>query len=243
MQRSLVVTGSLVLAIALALWVWLPGHESVDTVGDKASPKQGLQSAGLPASLDAGTPANPAAAPSVQSLTSPSATTGSGVPVTVTAPQQLLVGEMNDLVVGVGANADVAEISFTVQFDANVLQVRAGTEGDWAMEAGLKTRFAAEISGKEDRVQIRASVSGQRAGLGAGSVGIVKFQAVAPGTTSVMISDVVAKDWVGRWIPVAVSASNLRVTVDSVPPSEPEPWRQHRAVSAEPVTETAQDGD
>lgn len=164
------------------------------------------------------------------------------MPITVAAPQKLLVGEMNDLVVGVGANAGVGEISFTVQFDPNVLQVRAGSEGDWAMDAGLSTRFAAEISDKEDRVQIRSSVSGQRIGMAGSSVAVVKFQAVAPGTTSVLITNVMVKDLTGRWIASAVSASSLPMTVDSVPP-QAEAWRERRAATVEPPTETTEDGD
>ena len=109
-------------------------------------------------------------------------------------PQKLLVGEMNDLVIGVGANAGVGEIGFTVQFDASVLQVRAASQGDWAVDVGVNPRFAAEISGAEDRVQIRSAVSGQRVGRSGGSVAVVQFQPVAPGTTSVLITDVVVKD-------------------------------------------------
>jgi hypothetical protein len=175
-------------------------------------------------------------------LAPPSTTSLFAVPITVAAPQKLVVGEMNDLVVGVGANGGLSEVSFTVQFDANVLQVRAGTEGDWAMDAGLKTQFAAEISDKEDRVQIRSSVSGQRVSLAGSSVAIVRFQAVAPGTTSVLITDVAVKDLTGRLTESVVSASNLRMTVDSVPPGG-EGWRQRRAVVAEPLSETTEASD
>ena len=95
----------------------------------------------------------------------PFATTGFAVPITVAAPQKLQVGEMNELVVAMGANAGVNEISFTVQFDADVLQVRAGTEGSWAEGAGLDARFAAEVSETGDRVQIRSAASGQEVRL------------------------------------------------------------------------------
>jgi hypothetical protein len=165
------------------------------------------------------------------------------VPITVAAPQKLLVGEMNDLVVGVGASAGVNEISFTAHFDPNVLQVRAGTEGDWSMDVGLTARFVAEIADDADRVQIRSAVSGQRAGMAGGSVAIVRFQAVAPGTTSVLITDVVVKDLAGRSIASAVSASNLQMTVDSFPPPQPEAWRQRGAVAVEPPTQTTEEGD
>jgi len=172
-----------------------------------------------------------------------SATTLSAVPVTVTAPQKVLVGEMNDLVVGVGPNASVDEIAFTVQFDRDVLQVRAGIEGDWAVAAGRNTRFAAEISDKEDRVRIRSYASGPNVRIAGGSVAIVQFQAVAPGATLVMVTDVVLKDFAGKSIPVAISQSNLEIAVDSVPPPQANVARQHRVIAAEPPSETGEDGD
>ena len=234
------------LAAALALWLWwLPADEVVEVASGKANAKAGLQSTGSPASLVWPTPSTPAisiAAPPVPLSVLPFATTGFAIPITVAAPQKLKVGEMNELVVAVGANAGVNEISFTVQFDADVLQVRAGAEGSWAEGPGLDARFAAEVSETGDRVQIRSAVSGQRIGVAGGSVAIVQFQAVAPGTTSIVITDVVVKDLAGRSIASAVSAS-LQVTVDSVPPPQPEAWRQRRAADVEPPTETTEDGD
>jgi hypothetical protein len=101
-----------------------------------------------------------------------------------------------------------------VQFDPNVLQVRAGTQGDWAVAVGVNPRFAAEISAAEDRVQIRSAVSG-RGRPGRRQRGHVQFQAVTTGTTSVLITDVVIKDSSGRSMVPSVSASNLQVTADS----------------------------
>ena len=230
--------------MVLLLLARLPADDKVvDVASGKANAKPGLPSAGSSASLDWRTPAMPTTPPPVPLLARPSATTVFAVSITVAGPQKLLVGEMNDLVVGVGANAGVSEISFTVQFDANVLQVRAGTEGGWAEGAGLNAHFAAEISGTEDRLQIRSAVSGQPVGLAGGSVAIVQFQAVAPGKTSVLITDVAVKDLAGRSIASAVSPSNLQMTVDSVPPPQPEARHQRRAVAVEPLTETTEVGD
>ena len=147
---------------------------------------------------------------------------------------------MNDLVISVGANAGVSEISFTVQFDANVLQVRAGTRRGLGGRAPARRTFRGrDLRSEEDRVQIRSAVSGQRAGMAGGSVAIVQFQAVAPGTTSVLITDVVVKDLAGRSMATAVSASNLQVTVDSAPPRAARS-RSASAVAVEPPTETTQ---
>ena len=139
------------LAATLALWLWwLPADEVVEVASGKANAKAGLQSTGSPASLVWPMPSTPAisiAAPPVPLSVLPFATMGFAVPITVAAPQKLQVGEMNELVVAVGANAGVNEISFTVQFEPDVLQVRAGTEGSWAEGAGVNARFAAEVSG------------------------------------------------------------------------------------------------
>jgi len=123
-----------------------------------------------------------------------------------------------------------------------VLQVRAGTEGSWGEGAGVNARFAAEVSETGDRVQIRSAISGQRTGLAGGTVAIVKFQAVGPGTTSIVITDVAVKDMAGTSIASAVSAS-LPMTVDSAPPRQPEAWPQRRAAAGEPPAGNTEDGD
>jgi len=243
MQRAPIVMSGVGLAAALALWAWLPaGDEVVDVASAKGNQKPSLQSAGPPAILAGRTPAKPTTAPPVPSLAQPSTTTVYAGPITVAAPQQLYVGEMNDLVVGVGENESVNEVSYTVQFDPDVLQARVGTEGDWATGAGLDPRFAAEISDAGDRVQIRSAVSAQRSGMQGRSVALVQFLAVAPGTTTVLITDVVVKDVAGRSMTSADSALNLQMTVESAPP-QPEAWRQRRAVVAEPPAETTEEGD
>ena len=233
-------------AAALALWIaFSPDEKAAAVTSGNADVPASLASAASPASLDPpmqATPATPTAAPPVPLPALPSATTSFAVPVTVTAPQKVLVGELNDLVVSVGPNAGFGEIGFTVQFDPNVLQVRAGTQGDWAVAVGVNPRFSAEISGGEDRVQVRSALPGLRAGLAGGSVATVQFQAISTGTTSVLITDVVVKDTMGRSMRPALSASNLQITADSLPPrrvARPE----HGAVSAEPLAATTQEGD
>lgn len=245
-QRPLMAMSGIGLAAALALWAWwLPADDEVVEVGSaKASAKAGPQSTGSPASLVRPMSSTPAIsiAPPVPMSVLPFATMGVAVPITVAAPQKLQVGEMNELVVTVGANAGINEVSFTMQFEADVLQVRAGTEGSWAEGAGVNARFAAEVSETGDRVQIRSAVSGQRTGVAGGTVAIVKFQAVGPGTTSIVITDVAVKDMAGTSVASAVSAS-LPMTVDSAPPRQPEAWRQRSAAAVEPPTENTEDGD
>ena len=244
-RPAAIVISGVGLAAALALWIGVSADDGVvDVASGNANAKPRLASAGSPVSLDRPTQvprATPTAASPVPLAAPPSATTDLVVQITVTAPRKVLVGEMNDLSVSVGVNAGFSEIGFTVQFDPDVLQVRAGTQGGWAVAVGVNPRFTSEISDAEDRVQIRSIASAPRAGLAGGSVATVQFQALATGTTSVLITDVVVKDSTGRSLLSAISASNLQVTVDSAP--LPAARREPRAVTAEPPAETIEEGD
>ena len=234
----------LVVALALAVWVLPRTDEVVDVASAKANAKPGLWAASASASGDWRTPTTPAMGPAMPSSALALAPTAFPVPVTVAAPQKLQVGEMNELVVGLGRNSGVGEVSFTVLFDPDVLQARGGTEGDWATGVTVDApAFAAEVSDEGDQVQIRRAVSDQQVGVAGGSVAIVQFQSVAPGKTSVLITDVVVKDWAGRSMASAVSAATLQVTVDAVPAPQPEASRELHPVVVEPPTVTTEDGD
>jgi len=164
-------------------------------------------------------------------------------PITMAVSQTPHVGEMSDLIIGLGANAGVGEISFTVQFDANVLQARTGTEGDWAAGEGMEAHFVAEIPDAADRVEIRRTVSGKALAGHGGSVALVQFQAVAPGTTSIRITDVMVKDLAGHSMAFSLSPSNVPVIVQSPPPPLPEAAHRRGATPNEVPATEADTGD
>ena len=185
----------------------------------------------------------PATATTAPSTAQRQSTQHAVVPITVVASRSLQVGDFGDLVIGLGSTAGVHEVGFVVQFDPELLQIRAGIEGDWAVGAGRDARFAAEISAGEDRVQVRSSVSSEGGGPKSGSVAILQFQAVAPGIASVLISDVVVKDAAGGTVPSAVFAPILQVTVESTLQQAPRPVsRPEGDAAAESVTEESVSG-
>lgn len=232
------------LTVLLAWWM---GRSTNDWVADAASRTETApskawwaDSTSLPASIQRQSSVVPVLTQPAPSIAAqPAHARVALVPITVTSPQNLLVGEQTDLVVGVGANVDVGEVSFTVQFDPDVLQVRAGTEGDWtATSARPEASFAAEISEAADHVRIRSTVAARRAVATGGSVAVVQFQAVAPGTSSVVIADVTVKDLAGNPMPVLLSSPRFQVTAERVPPAPTEALQSHGLAPADaPATE------
>ncbi len=238
------------LAVALTLLAWLSANDAAAPLaaGDAPAAAKRAWLTGSPTALDpSDAPVSGALAAAVQSappMTSQPAPAAPRVPIAMVATEKLYVGEMSDLIVGVGANPGIGEISFTVRFDPDILQVRTGTEGNWTAGAAVDVRFTAEISGTEDRVQIRSTVSGGHLTGAGGSIALVQFQAVAPGSTSVTISDVTLKDAAGSALPFALGSSSVPVTAESLPPPLPHATRPRSAVPVElPASETVDVGD
>ena len=227
-------------AAVLAWWLGSPSEGGIALVEDRPQPERTrtvpAQSGTTAASLVSPTWALPAPAQPVPSLPPPGLAT---LPVTLTAPPTLQVGEQAELGVAVGTDPTVEEIGFTVRFDPNVLQARAGNRGGWAAANDPDLRFAAEVSEPADQVRIRNAAVGMRAGTAAGSVALVQFQAVAPGTTKVTLTDMTIKDRSGRTMPVLMSTSTVQVTAEPAPPPAP----GARLPLAVPTTDPGENGD
>jgi hypothetical protein len=137
------------------------------------------------------------------------------VPITMTAPPRLHVGEQSELVVALGANAaDVGEVSFTLQFEPDMLQARAGAPGDGSA-AGGDASFSADVAEAADRVRIRSTAAARGPVATGASVAVVQFQAVAAGTSAVTIADVTLKDLAGNPMHAMLSSPRLLVTAES----------------------------
>lgn len=215
--RAPLIVGGVALAAVIVGWA---GRPSPDAAGRAPSVAADVAQRPLPGPsvpafgvAEAAAP-QPRATAAFTANVTPAVAAAATAAITVSAPRRLQVGELQELVVAVGANAGFGEIGFTVQFDPNVLQVRAGSDGGWAAIAGQATDFSAAISDAEDRVQIRSVAVAARAGIGGGRVAILQFQAVAPGATSVIVSDMRVLDRAGALVAAVVSASNLQITVE-----------------------------
>lgn len=249
MQLRLCAVGAVGLTVGLA---WLASGTADDGIvqgayrqgPELASPLPTYSTASVATFDSRPSAAPPSAQPVPFPARHPATTALAVVPVQVTSPQTLQVGEQTELVVGVGPSPGVGEVSFTIQFDPDVLQVRAGAPGDWAGRAVPDARFGVEITDAADRVRIRSMAVGGRTSGAGGSVALVQFQAVAPGTTTVMITDVTVKDVSGTSMPFSLSSSNLQVTAESVPTQLPYASRPRGLAPVEtPATETVDTGD
>jgi hypothetical protein len=227
--------------LAAVLVSCLPAnHDAVRLVDGRSVPAQTGAAAGYVGSLKGGTSAvGPAPMTETQQ---PSGATWAA-PITMAVSQMLHVGEMGDLLIGLGTNAGVGEISFTLRFDGNVLQARTGTEGEWAVGDGIESHFVAEISDAADRVEIRKTISGKPLAGHGGSVALVQFQAVAQGTTSIRIADIMVKDLTGNSIAFSLSPSSVRVIVPYLPPPLPEAAQPDGATRSEALATEADTGD
>lgn len=244
LQTRFLCVGFLALAITVGLLHWPSAPGGVAGLGGGNPPaRPNALPVGSAAPFDWMKTAAPAAM-QVAPMPRQPAAKALPAPITVAVAQKLLVGEMGELSIVLDANAGIGEIGFTVQFDGNALQARAVTEGNWAAGAGVGARFVADISGAEDRVQIHSVVSGRRLAGVPPSVAIVQFQAVAPGISTVLISDVTVKNLEGNPMPVLLSSSNLQVSAESLPPPLPAALRPRGDVPTEvPVAEAVENGD
>lgn len=205
---------------------------------------------GVPSRALLAAPTASSQAPSVPAPVpaAPGPAMGRAVPVVVTLPQTLQVGDLGELLVALGPSAGVGEIAFTLQSDANVLQVRAATEGEGAAGAGGGSRFSVDIAPGEDRVRIRSGVSASAplaAGV-AGMVALVQVQAVAPGATTLVISELTVQGTDGRPLPAVLPSSTLRLLVPFHPPQPPDPGAPPHGAGAAALqtpAEAVEEGD
>ena len=243
MRRQLAAAGGLVvLAASLVLLFGGPGDDVASTRPDGVyAPGGSSSSEHSPVAVVPPDPPRTVTAQVMSWMTEQRGAIASAALISMVAPHKLLVGETEDLTVNVGPNSGVAEVTFTVQVDPNVLQVRGGTEG--SRTAGAGARFSTEISSNEDRVQVRAVVS-KPISADAGSIALVQLQAIAPGTTLVMISDVAVKSPSGNALPFSLSSSSVPVTAESVPSPRPRDPQLRGVDPAEaPKTDTVDTGD
>ena len=241
-RLSVAIVIAIGIVAAPALWVALPAD---DAAGGSAVPPAVAPFVRPLVDRDRPAPVTAAALRPEPSAAASGATATLAVPISVAAAPTLQVGQAGELIVGVGATAaSIGEIGFAVQFDPDVLQVRAGSEGDWAVAGGAAARFTADIADREDRIGIRSVASGRRNAAFGGTVAVVQFQAVAPGTTSVIVSDVVVKDADGRSLIPVVSPSTVQLTVISPPPQQRDPRQRHQPTADDaPAIATPERGD
>jgi hypothetical protein len=110
---------------------------------------------------------------------------------------------MHELVVAIDAPSGIGRVAFTVSVDPGFLQIRSAGEGDWGNDAGVTSSFTAEIGSAEDQVVIQSELAGGTHGKRSGSIAVVQFEAVAPGTVTITVSGVSMSDPAGRAIPFA----------------------------------------
>jgi hypothetical protein len=224
------------LAVVLAWWGWWPStHNGIEEGATQRKPDQALAlrsySAVLPAESRPPTPGEP--------MSRQGASVGHAtMPIRLQAPATLNVGEQAELAVSMGSVPPDGEVHLTIRFDPDVLQARAVSPGEWAVGINADLRFAFEIAEAADRVHIRYAAVGGRASSAAGTMAVVQFQAVSPGTSKVWISEATLKGRSGQSMPILLSSASLQVMAEASSPAAQ--IDTHKDASP---AETAENGD
>lgn len=243
-MRGVLLAGAGLVA-ALAWWSMSPAKDAGAGHAAPAEPAHRVQAASAtpPASFfDWQTWAQPAPDAAPPAEAAPPAL--AQVPITLTAPARLGLGEQAELLVGLATHAAVGEVSFRLDVDPDVLQLRTASPGERVLADGLEARFDAEIPENADRALIRSVLPGGRVGTAGGTVALLQVHAVALGSTTVRLSELTVRDPGGRLMPVLLPASTLRLTVEAQPASMPAaaPASVHAFIDL-PAATSAESGD
>ena len=151
------------------------------------------------------------------------ATSGVAVPGSAYAPVRIEVstgeivglGQPYELVVRMDPPRRATRLSFTVSADPGMLRVRSVRGGDSSNVDA--SGFIIEDGPASGQTTIRMDLSNAMLGNGGGSMAVVQFEALAPGTVTIVISDIAISDAAGTTIPSAASSLTVQAEVLSGP--------------------------
>lgn len=106
----------------------------------------------------------------------------------IRAPATVRAGDTFQLTVDVGADRGIRKLGFTVNFNKRVLQLVGSSQGAFVQQ-GLPVQFEAQEP-SYGVVLVNLDLDNGQAIAGVGSVVIMDFQAVKPGTSSVKVDSI-----------------------------------------------------
>jgi type II secretory pathway component GspD/PulD (secretin) len=142
----------------------------------------------------------------------PATQTGGGGLITVTAPGNMAVGAGPYTVpLSISGASRISTLSLSITFNPAVLRVRSVQEGTFMRQGGVGAVFTSQPD-PAGRIDIVITRPGDQTGaVGAGLLGAILFDPVAPGTTSISVTGVGTA--VGTGAAAALQFTPANVTV------------------------------
>lgn len=130
------------------------------------------------------------------------------LPLNLSTAPLVQVGEHGELAVTVGPGSDITTIAFTVRFDPDLVQARAAAPAPGSAQPGAEAAFSVETSEAGDRMRIVSAVSALR-----GAALQLQFEAIAPGATTLRLTDATATDRHGTVLALRLPVATVPLTV------------------------------
>jgi hypothetical protein len=117
--------------------------------------------------------------------------TGGGGAITITAPQNMTVGAGPYTVpLSIAGASRLSTLSLSITYNPAVLRVRSVQEGTFMRQGGIAAIFTAQPD-PGGRIDIVVTRPGDQTGaVGAGLLGAILFDAVAAGTSTLVVTGV-----------------------------------------------------
>ena len=126
------------------------------------------------------------------------------------------LGQPYDLVVRMHPPRNIGRLAFTVSMDPQLLRVRTVRGGDGSPMDAL-SRFIPHDGPTTHQATIAMDLSNAILGDGDGSIAVVQFETLEPGTAIMIVSDLTISDLAGSPIPYAASSLTAQTEVLSGP--------------------------
>ena len=123
--------------------------------------------------------------------------------LTVMAPSSVKQGETFDVAINGETSAPAHHYVFTVHFDPATLKALGASAGNF-MERGSALAKFVENAGTNGQLTIDVEQDGGSGVEGSGSLAVIQFQALSPGSTNIGLSQIEVAD--GHGNPIAAAA-------------------------------------
>jgi len=168
-----------------------PGTSPVPGTVVPAPPDQPRPAAPSPPEAGQPVPSPGPAAPSTAKP--PIGVAGAQIVISTPGPELRVAGGPYTVPISVAGASRLSTVSLTMTFNPQALRVRVVQEGSFMRQGGVNATFLPQIDGAIGRIDITVTRPGDSVGAsGTGLLGVVLFDATAPGSSTFTLSGVAA---------------------------------------------------